>query len=215
MKTEELITSLSLDAPQKKRWGPAAILVFCAALSILVTVVTSFTWLHPRVDWLSAINTDYVMQAKIIFAIAVVLAAIPIVRDATIPGRSVVSFAVFALVPFLIMLLLAVYEASALSANDRHQLMTDSLWISCLWKVPVLALPAFFILSFAARQLAPTNLVMTGAFIGLLAGGIGALGYAFHCHDDSVIFVAIAYSLAIFETVLLGVLLGPILLRWK
>jgi hypothetical protein len=80
--------------------------------------------------------------------------------------------------------------------------------------VPLLSIPAFAILIILARRLAPTNLTRAGAYIGLMAGGFGAAGYALHCGEDSMLFVATAYTLAISEMAVLGALLGPRLLRW-
>jgi hypothetical protein len=77
-----------------------------------------------------------------------------------------------------------------------------------------LGAPALIILASAVRRLAPTDLSRTGAYIGLLAGGIGAAGYALHCHHDSVAFIGIAYTLAILEIALFGALVGPRILRW-
>ncbi len=65
------------------------------------------------------------------------------------------------------------------------------------------------------RRLAPVYLVRAGAYVGLLAGAIGAAGYALHCHDDSIAFVAIAYTLAMAEAVIFGAIIGPRLLRWS
>jgi Negative regulator of sigma F len=39
-----------------------------------------------------------------------------------------------------------------------------------------------------------TNLRLTGAIAGLLAGALGATAYAFHCSDDSVPFIAFWYG---------------------
>ena len=64
------------------------------------------------------------------------------------------------------------------------------------------------------RQGAPQNPVRAGAIAGLLAGGIGATLYAVHCFDDSPLFVATWYTLAITFVTGLGALLGARLLRW-
>ncbi len=53
-----------------------------------------------------------------------------------------------------------------------------------------------------------------GAAAGLLAGAIGAALYATHCPDDSPLFVATWYTLAIGFVVGLGALAGSRLLRW-
>ena len=53
-----------------------------------------------------------------------------------------------------------------------------------------------------------------GAVAGLAAGGIAAAIYAWHCPDDSPLFLATWYSLAIAIVVAAGFLLGRRLLRW-
>jgi hypothetical protein len=49
---------------------------------------------------------------------------------------------------------------------------------------------------------------------GLLAGGMGAALYAMHCPDDSPLFVATWYGLAIAVVATLGAVLGSRVLRW-
>ena len=53
-----------------------------------------------------------------------------------------------------------------------------------------------------------------GAAAGFLAGAIGAALYATHCPDDSPLFVAAWYSLAIGFVAALGAVAGSRLLRW-
>ncbi len=48
----------------------------------------------------------------------------------------------------------------------------------------------------------------------LMAGGLGAAFYAAHCPDDSPLFVAVWYTLAIALVTGLGALAGRRLLRW-
>lgn len=59
-----------------------------------------------------------------------------------------------------------------------------------------------------------TDLVRTGALVGLTAGAVSAVGYALHCMDDAVPFVAVWYGGTILLCALAGALLGPRLLRW-
>jgi hypothetical protein len=72
----------------------------------------------------------------------------------------------------------------------------------------------FVALTWFLRTGAPTNLRLTGAIAGLLAGALGATAYAFHCPDDSVPFIAFWYATMIGLCCLLGALAGPKLLRW-
>ena len=55
---------------------------------------------------------------------------------------------------------------------------------------------------------------MAGAVAGLVAGGVGATLYAMHCTDDSPLFVALWYSLAVALVALAGAAAGRWLLRW-
>ena len=66
----------------------------------------------------------------------------------------------------------------------------------------------------ALRGLAPTRPRAAGLAAGLLAGAVGATGYALSCSELSMAFVAIWYTLGIALAGGLGALLGPRLLRW-
>jgi hypothetical protein len=215
MKTDDLILQLSLDASPNKRWTPVVLLILAIVAGLTIAMIFSLLWFQPRSDLMTAMTSDYYVILKVVFAVSVVILAIPIVRQLTLPGQSMGVLAFAALLPFVAMAALAASEVVTLLPSEWHRAMATSSWLACFWKVPFLALPSFVFLSLSARQLAPTNLRLAGAYIGLLAGGIGTVGYALHCHDDSVSFVAIAYSVAIAEMTFLGALLGPRLLRWR
>ncbi|NJO33150.1 MAG: DUF1109 family protein, partial [Rhodospirillales bacterium] len=53
-----------------------------------------------------------------------------------------------------------------------------------------------------------------GAVAGLLASGLSAALYATHCPDDSPLFVAVWYTLAVGAVVVVGALAGRRVLRW-
>jgi hypothetical protein len=67
---------------------------------------------------------------------------------------------------------------------------------------------------YALRQGAPASPAAAGAVGGLLAGAIGAAVFAMHCTDDSPLFVAIWYALAIAFMSMLGLMVGRQVLRW-
>jgi hypothetical protein len=84
----------------------------------------------------------------------------------------------------------------------------------CTVFIPLFSLGPLALMLWALRYGAPTHPARTGAIAGLVAGGIGAAFYAAHCFDDSPLFVAVWYSLAIGAVAGLGALLGSRFLRW-
>lgn len=174
----------------------------------------SIWWLKPRSDLAAPLLVDnYIFLLKLVFTLSVVAGALPIVRDLSIPGRRIGRGSILMAIPFAVVMILILHELGEHHVGQWPP-HADHAVIECLWQIPALAAPALIILAFAGRRLAPTNLTRAGAYIGLLAGGIGAVGYALHCHHDSVAFVGVAYTLAILETALLGAVLGPRILRW-
>jgi hypothetical protein len=85
---------------------------------------------------------------------------------------------------------------------------------ACLISIPVIAVAPFAIIVWAMRRTAPTDLRRAGAVAGLVAGCLSAAGYALHCVDDSVPFVALWYGGTTALCTLVGWMLGPRLLRW-
>jgi hypothetical protein len=86
--------------------------------------------------------------------------------------------------------------------------------ILCLTAIPALGIGPLALLIVAMRQGAPTRPVLAGLFAGLLAGGIAATFYAANCTDDSPLFVATWYPLAIAILAGAGALAGRLALRW-
>jgi hypothetical protein len=84
----------------------------------------------------------------------------------------------------------------------------------CLTMVPLLSAPLLVAALLTLRHGAPTRPLLAGALAGLLAGGLGATLYAAHCTDDSPLFVATWYTLAIALVTLMGTAVGYRLLRW-
>jgi hypothetical protein len=84
----------------------------------------------------------------------------------------------------------------------------------CLVIIPALAAPFAAGLMAVMRAMAPTRLELSGAAIGGVAGGMGAMVYALYCPVDSVAFVTTWYALAIALCAAAGAFLGQRFLRW-
>jgi hypothetical protein len=84
----------------------------------------------------------------------------------------------------------------------------------CLTAVPLLSLAPLMAVLAALRSGAPASPALAGAVSGLLAAMAGATLYAFHCFDDSPLFVITWYTLATIPVMLVGAFAGSRLLRW-
>lgn len=215
-KIDSLVARLSSEDPRPSLFAPTVTVTFAAIFALAVVLTVSVTWLEPRADLAADLAAhNYIFVLKLIFTISVVAAVLPVVRDLSVPGRRIRWGSVLAVVPFVAIMVLALHELARMPVVEWSHHVGDASWLGCLLQIPALAIPAFIILALAVRRLAPTNLPRAGAYVGLLAGAIAAVGYALHCHDDAVAFVAISYTLAMLEMTLIGALVGPRILRWK
>jgi len=74
-----------------------------------------------------------------------------------------------------------------------EKMIVGDQWLECLLSIPVIAI----VRSPPSSGPAPdgaTDLTRTGALGRLVAGGLSATAYAFHCMDDSLPFVALWYG---------------------
>ena len=84
----------------------------------------------------------------------------------------------------------------------------------CLTTIPLLAIGPLAVLLFVLRRSAPASPAVAGAAAGAFAAAIGAVIYAFHCFDDSPLFVLTWYPLAALPVIVVSTLVGHRLLRW-
>lgn len=215
MHTSELINGLSQAPSRPSIFGPAAAVIGAAIVALALAIILSAVWLNPRDDLaIALVVSNHVFLLKVSFTLGVAVSALPIVRDLSVPGRRLGSWSLLAAVPFVVIGILALKESFQPHVVGPSHHGDAASWLECLWQIPALSIPAFLILTIVVRRLAPTNLTLTGAYLGLAAGGIGAVGYSFHCGHDSLAFIAAFYTLAIFEMAMLGALIGPRVLRW-
>lgn len=213
MKTDELITVLSTNVEPIDRRQLSREIVAAVILGTVVAIGTALTLPGMRMD-LSAPNALTYFCVKIIFATVIVIAGTAYLLRLVRPG--VVSPTRSAPVPWPPVAVAALATVSLVSAPlwHWHNMAMGDGWIECLVSIPIIAVVPFAAVVWAVRRMAPTDLARTGALAGFVAGGISAAGYALHCTDDSLPFIALWYGGAIVMCTLAGAVLGPRLLRW-
>lgn len=214
MKTNDLIALLSTNIEPVDHRRLARVLGIGLALGLATALCATVLGLGLRPDFTSTPIATF-MMLKLAFAAGVIaLASVLLARLARPGGEKRTPTAVAAL-PFIGIVALAAISLASAPKSHWEAMLVDEMWLECLLSIPVIAVVPFATIIWAMRKVAaPTDLVRTGAFAGLVAGGVSAMGYALHCTGDSLPYVALWYGGTIALCTLAGALLGPRLLRW-
>jgi hypothetical protein len=207
MKTDDLIRSLAAD--QGWHETPVAQALWRALLVALpVAAVVFYVELGLRPDFMQALRSFF-FDLKFVVTGALVAAAFVFALELTRP-ESPAARRWLLLAP-LVILFAGIALDLAIQTSPMRTRMIGTNALLCLSSIPLLSLP-FLVAAFAAlRRGASTRPGLSGAVAGLMAGGLGATLYAAHCVDDSPLFVAVWYSLAIGVVAIVGALAGQ---RW-
>jgi hypothetical protein len=211
MKTNELIDLLATGAGPTPRGVAARRLAPAAALGVLASMAGALTVLGPIPAELFA---DPGPWLKLAYAGGLAVGAAWLAARL---GRPVARIDGPVRVLLLVVALMALLGALALLAappGGRLAALFGHSWQRCPFNVLALSLPALAGALWALRGLAPTQPRAAGLAAGLLAGALGALGYALSCTELSPAFIAVWYSLGIGLAGALGCALGPLILRW-
>ena len=211
MKTETLLDLLAAGAGAAPRAAVARRLAPAMLFGLLASGALSLLLIGPVPD-LSMPGAA--LWVKLAYAAGLAAAAAwlggRLSRPAASAGRPMLAVAGVAAA-------MAVLGMLATLGVQPERRLADALghsWALCPLAVLVMSLPALAALLRAMRGLAPTRLRAAGLAAGLLAGALGAGGYALACTESSLTFVAIWYTLGIAASGALGAALGPRLLRW-
>ena len=213
MKTDELVALLSTNPEPVDRGLVRRTLYVALAAGLIVSLGLALVGLGIRSD-LTMAGALIFLVVKLCFAVGIVsLALIYLTRLARPGGERKAPYFRVAM-PFLVIVVLAAISLVLAPSSHWDKMIVGDQWLECLLSIPVIAIVPFATIIWAVRRAAPTNLVRTGTFVGLVAGGVSAIAYALHCTDDSLPFVAVWYCGTIVLCTLAGAALGPRLLRW-
>ena len=213
MKTDDLIAVLSTNPGPVDRSSVVRTLCVALAAGSIMALGITLVGLGVRTDLMSARALIFLV-VKLAFAVGIVsLALIYLTRLARPGGERRISVVLVAM-PFGTIAVLSVISLGFAPSAHWDKMVMGNDWLECLLSIPIIAIVPFAATIWAVRRAAPTNLVRTGAFAGLISGGVSAMAYALHCTDDSLPFVAVWYGGTIVLCTLAGAALGPRLLRW-
>ncbi|BCH28041.1 NrsF family protein [Mesorhizobium sp. L-8-3] len=210
MKTDDLIKALSADfrpvMPIGRAWWIAA------ALGAAVAAVVFFIVLGPRTDIAAAVQTVR-FPFKFVVTTLLAVTAFGSLRALSRPAPGLRAWPWLLMAPALLGLAV-VAEILAVPADQLATRLVGTNLAVCLTFIPLIGIGPLAIFLTALRHGAPTRPVLAGAVAGLAAGGLAATFYAAHCTDDSPLFVATWYTIAVAMLALLGAVLAPRVARW-
>ena len=211
MQTDELIKAISADARNTSRSMKAGWLI-ALVLALLVAAAVFFALIGPRDDIAAAAQT-WRFLFKFVFTIALAATALRAIGALSRPATSMASMALLLVAPALMGMALLVEVVTVPSALWTTRMVGSNISL-CLTFIPLIGIGPLAIFLVALRHGAPTRPGLAGAVAGVLAGGVAATFYAAHCFDDSPLFVATWYSLAIAGLAGVGALAAPRVARW-
>lgn len=211
MKTDQFIDMLSRGAGPAPRGVVARRLSPAVLAGLLVSAAVAVGWFGalPLVMWASSLT-----WGKLLYALSLACAAAWLTVRLSRPAAPWRPAQRVLLLVMAAMALIGVAWVWSASPQDRLGALLGDSWRECPWRVLALSMPALAAVLWAVRGLAPTQLRSTGWAAGMLAGAVGAAGYALSCTESSPAFVAVWYTLGILLSGGVGALLGPRVLRW-
>ena len=211
MKTANLIEALVADRTARSRpMGRllAGALVVGAAASLALFLVE----LGVRADIAEALVT-WRFELKVGMVLLALGLAFSLCVSLSRPVTS--GRAGWRLVPLAALAVAAVaMELAVLPSAAWVARLVGSNAVICLTAIPALAIAPLAAVLWILRSGAPASPALAGAAAGLLAATSGASLYAFHCFDDSPLFVVTWYVLAAVPVIVVGAIIGRRLLRW-
>lgn len=212
MDTHELIRALAADTRRPAASIPS-IWWGAVGLAIPLAAAVFFTTLGPRPDIALAAETPRFLF-KFAIMIALAASAFGLARALSRPDetwRKVMPY--LAVAPALIAMAVIV-ELFVLPPDTWSAKLVGANALACLTFISLIGIGPLAIFLLALRRGAPARPALAGAVAGLLAGGIAATFYAAQCTDDSPLFVATWYTIAIAGLALVGAVGAHLFARW-
>ena len=212
MDTSELIKTLASDL-QRPAKPLSTVWWWAVGISIAIAALVFFAVLGPRPDIASALGTPRFLF-KFLVTITLAASAFGCVRALSRPGESWHKAGLCLAATLALLAMAVAVELFALPSDTWSATMIGRNSLVCLTYIPLIGLGPLAVFLWALRYSAPTNPAFAGSVAGLLAGGIAATFYAAHCDNDSPLFVATWYTLAIAGLAMLGAVGANRFARW-
>jgi hypothetical protein len=212
METNELIRALASDA-RLRTASSSSVWWGAIGLAIAVAAAVFFATLGARPDIATAAETSRFLF-KFVVTVTLAVSAFRLVRELSRPDETSGRWMLYLATAPALIVIAAIVELSLLPQGAWLASLVGTNSIMCLTYIPLMGIGPLAIFLLALRHAAPARPALAGAVAGLLAGGIAATFYAAHCTDDSPLFVATWYTVAITGLALAGAAGAHRFARW-
>lgn len=216
MNTDRLIDLLSTNLEPVSRGQLARTLLLAIVSGGVAAFGLMLATTGPRPDLCSTAHLEWT-ALKLVLPLSVIAFGAPFLVHSMRPGLASRINWQLVFFPFLAAIAASLATLLIVRPEAWIEMLRGSAQISsprCFLCILSFAALPFVALIWALRQGAPTRLGVSGALAGIVAGGLGAVAYAFNCDSDTIPFVTIWYSAAIALCAFIGAQLGSWLLRW-
>jgi len=212
VKTDELIAHLGADLAPAPPHYVGRMLATGLGAGVLLSSVLMLVAMGPRPD-LARAMAGGAFWMKLAYTLSFAGLGLWMVERLGRSDASARKPALLLAVPLILLFAIAIMQLME-PGIDRHQLVMGDSWKVCAIDILTISVPAFVTIFWALRKLAPTRLSLAGAGAGLLAGGIGASVYAFHCVEYTAPFILVWYTSGMAAAALIGAGISRWALRW-
>lgn len=212
MNTEDLIRALNADRPTTLPSLSSTWRLSCA-LAISIAATAFFVMLGPRPDIAQAAETVRFLF-KFVVTVALALSALIVLTRLSRPGARLRQAALWLIIAPVLLAISVALELLAVPSGQWTTQLIGSNSAVCLTFIPLIGISPLALFINVLRYGAPTRPGLAGAMAGLAAGGIAATFYAAQCTDDSPLFVATWYPIAVMMLTALGYVSGRYFARW-
>ena len=212
METRDLIKAMVADG---RRPGIALRNVWygAAALAVLIAAAVFLATLGPRQDILQAVQTVRFLL-KFVITLTLFFSAFGVLTALSRPTGDTDAHRLRLLAAPILLAIAIIFELLSVPSSEWATRLVGSNSLLCAVIIPLIGLGPLALFLAALRYGATTRPSLAGATAGLLAGSLAASFYAAHCPDNSPLFVATWYTIAIVGMALASALIAPRIVRW-
>jgi hypothetical protein len=211
VKTDELIRALSADrlapnTPIDRTIGIA--LVTGSAIAAALFLLT----LGVRANAVESLD-EWRFLMKFVVTLGVAVPSIVLLLRLARPLDSPMPWWLLLFAPLALLLGVA-SELMVMPAPTWSRRLIGTNALHCVTLIPLLSIAPLVLVFVALKRGAPSRPGLAGAVGGLVSAGIAATLYALNCRDDSPLFVATWYVIAMGTVTLIASAIGARILRW-